>query len=41
LIHTTDFRRVYATMISGWMGLRDTSALLNGKFEPFDLFRTV
>ncbi len=24
LIHTTDFRRVYATMISGWLGHRDT-----------------
>jgi uncharacterized protein (DUF1501 family) len=39
LIHTTDFRKVYATMISGWLGLRDTSALLNGAFEPFDLFQ--
>ena len=40
LIHTTDFRRVYATMISGWLGLRDTRALLNGDFEPFPLFKT-
>ena len=24
LIHTTDFRRVYATMIAGWLGHRDT-----------------
>lgn len=39
LIHTTDFRRVYATMISGWMGLHDTHQLLNGTFEPFDLFQ--
>ncbi len=39
LIHTTDFRRVYATMISGWLGLSDTRQLLNGSFEPFDLFR--
>jgi uncharacterized protein (DUF1501 family) len=39
LIHTTDFRRVYATMISGWMGLSDTRPLLNGDFETFDLFR--
>jgi uncharacterized protein (DUF1501 family) len=39
LIHTTDFRRVYATMISGWLGLRDTRQLLNGEFEPFDMFQ--
>ena len=39
LIHTTDFRRVYATMISGWLGFNDTHQLLNGDFQPFDLFR--
>ena len=39
LIHTTDFRRVYATMIAGWLGLHDTHQLLNGDFEPFDMFR--
>ncbi len=38
LIHTTDFRRVYATMISGWLGLKDTKPLLNGDFEPFGMF---
>jgi uncharacterized protein (DUF1501 family) len=38
LLHTTDFRRVYATMISGWLGHRDTRELLNGEFEPFDMF---
>ena len=38
LIYTTDFRRVYATMIAGWLGLRDTRPLLNGEFEPFDMF---
>ncbi|HWF10018.1 MAG TPA: DUF1501 domain-containing protein [Bryobacteraceae bacterium] len=38
LIHTTDFRRVYATMISGWLGVRDTKMLLNGDFEPFPIF---
>ena len=38
LVHTTDFRRVYATMISGWVGLKDTRQLLKGDFEPFDLF---
>src|SRR5580698_3386652 len=39
LIHTTDFRRVYATMIAGWLGYRDTDQLLNGKFDTFDMFR--
>ena len=38
LIHTTDFRRVYATMIAGWLGHRDTRELLNGDFEPFAMF---
>jgi uncharacterized protein (DUF1501 family) len=38
LLHTTDFRRVYATMISGWLGHRDTRELLNGDFEPFNMF---
>src|SRR5579863_3573563 len=38
LIHTTDFRRVYATMISGWLGHRDTTELLNGDFQPFPMF---
>ncbi len=40
LIHTTDFRRVYATMISGWLGVSDTRALLRGNFEPFALFHS-
>jgi hypothetical protein len=30
---------VYATMIAGWLGYRDTRPLLNGDFEPFDLFQ--
>ena len=38
LIYTTDFRKVYATMISGWLGFQDTKSLLNGNFEPFNLF---
>jgi len=38
LIFTTDFRRVYATMISGWLEYRDTRTLLKGDFEPFDMF---
>ena len=38
LIHTTDFRRVYATMITGWLGHRHTRELLHGEFRPFDMF---
>jgi len=25
-------------MIAGWLGHRDTRELLNGEFEPFDMF---
>ncbi len=39
LIYTTDFRRVYATMIAGWLGLKDTRELLNGEFQAFDMFQ--
>ena len=39
LIYTTDFRRVYATMIAGWLGYRDTRQLLKGDFEAFDILR--
>jgi len=39
LMYTTDFRRVYATMIAGWLGHRDTRELLSGEFEPFDMFQ--
>ena len=38
LIHTCDFRRVYATAIEGWMGYPRSEALLGGKFEPFPVF---
>ena len=38
LVFTTDFRRVYATMISGWLGFKNTEAVLNGSFESFDMF---
>ncbi len=38
LVYTTDFRRVYATAISGWLGYQDTEALLRGRFEPFPVF---
>lgn len=38
LEYTTDFRRVYATAISGWLGYHDTEPLLRGRFEPFPVF---
>jgi uncharacterized protein (DUF1501 family) len=38
LAHTSDFRRVYATMMEGWLGHPDSTELLNGSFEAFDLF---
>jgi uncharacterized protein (DUF1501 family) len=38
LPYTTDFRRVYRTMIKEWLGHENTAELLNGDFESFDLF---
>ena len=38
LVHTTDFRRVYATAIEGWLGYGDASTVLRGRFEPFPVF---
>jgi len=38
LVYTTDFRRVYATAISGWLGYSNTESLLKGKFEAFPAF---
>ena len=38
LVYTTDFRRVYATMISGWLGFKDTRTILYGDFETFAMF---
>jgi uncharacterized protein (DUF1501 family) len=38
LVYTTDFRRVYSTMIAGWLGYRDAKTLLNGEFEGFGMF---
>jgi uncharacterized protein (DUF1501 family) len=38
LVYTTDFRRVYASMISGWLGYKNSAAILNGAFETFDMF---
>ena len=38
LVHTTDFRRTYATVVEGWLGVKDTQALLRERFEPFPVF---
>lgn len=38
LVFTTDFRRVYSTMVEGWLKQKTTTDLLNGTFKPFDMF---
>jgi uncharacterized protein (DUF1501 family) len=38
LIYTTDFRRVYATVMQGWLGFSDTREVLRGEFAPFPAF---
>ena len=38
LQYTTDFRRVYATMIEGWLKHPDSAAVLREKFETFPVF---
>lgn len=38
LVHTTDFRRVYATAIDGWLRLNASEKILKGKFEPLPVF---
>ena len=38
LAFTTDFRRVYATMIEDWLGYRQSSDILHGEFETFPMF---
>jgi uncharacterized protein (DUF1501 family) len=35
---TTDFRRVYATMIEEWLGCREAQTILKGRFEPLGVF---
>ena len=35
---TTDFRRVYATIIKEWLGYDDTTAVLKGRFDPLGVF---
>jgi uncharacterized protein (DUF1501 family) len=40
LKHTTDYRRVYATLIKTWMGHADAAGVLRGEFEPLPLIGT-
>jgi uncharacterized protein (DUF1501 family) len=35
---TTDFRRVYATMIRDWLGYQDPQSILKGSFDSLPLF---
>jgi uncharacterized protein (DUF1501 family) len=35
---TTDFRRVYATMMNEWLGCRETPAILKGQFDTLKVF---
>ena len=35
---TTDFRRVYATVIEGWLGYSDSQRLFSQRFETFPVF---
>ena len=36
--HTTDFRRVYASLIEGWFGYKDSKSLLSGDFASLPIF---
>jgi uncharacterized protein (DUF1501 family) len=36
--HTTDFRRVYASLIEGWFGYADSKRLLSGDFASLPMF---
>jgi len=38
LVYTTDFRRVYATAMQGWLGYSDTRTVLRGEFPPFPAY---
>jgi uncharacterized protein (DUF1501 family) len=37
-VYTTDFRRVYASVIEGWLGYKNSSELLGGQFETLPVF---
>ena len=36
--HTTDFRRVYASLIEGWFGYKDSKSQLSGDFATLPIF---
>ena len=36
--HTTDFRRVYASLIEGWFGYQESRVLLSGDFATLAIF---
>ena len=36
---TTDFRRVYATAITSWMGHGDSAGVLRGAFDPLPIIK--
>ena len=36
--HTTDFRRVYASLIEGWFGYQESKVLLSGDFAALPIF---
>ena len=38
LAYTTDFRRVYQTLISGWLEHGGSKDILRGEFKTFDMF---
>ena len=38
LAYTTDFRRVYQTLISGWLEYGRSHDILRGEFKTFDMF---
>lgn len=38
LVFTSDFRRVYASVIEGWLGYRGTATLFSQRFETFPVF---
>ena len=38
LVYTTDFRRVYASVIEGWLKYGQSDKLFSQRFEPFPVF---
>ena len=38
LVYTTDFRRVYATAIEGWLRSGTADTVLKGRFDPFPVY---